>query len=123
MQHIIDRFLSYVRIDTQSDASSDTTPSTEKQWNLANELVFELKQIGMTDVSIDDNAYIMATLPSNVDHPVPTIGFIAHFDTTPDFSGTDVNPQIIKDYDGGDIVLNVEKKIVLSPFYLEDLQQ
>lgn len=123
MQHIIDRFLSYVRIDTQSDASSKTTPSTEKQWNLANELVFELKQIGMTDVTIDNNAYIMATLPSNVDHSVPTIGFIAHFDTTPDFSGRDVNPQIITDYDGGDIVLNVDQKIVLSPFYFDDLQQ
>jgi tripeptide aminopeptidase len=123
MQHIIDRFLGYVRIDTQSDASSNTTPSTEKQWNLANELVYELKQIGMSDVTIDNNAYIMATLPSNVNHPVPIIGFIAHFDTTPDFSGTDVNPQIIKDYDGGDIILNVEKKIVLSPFYFDDLKQ
>jgi len=123
MQHIIDRFLSYVRIDTQSDPNSKTTPSTEKQWNLANELVFELQQIGMTDVTIDNNAYIMATLPSNVEYEVPTIGFIAHFDTTPDFSGTDVNPQIIEDYDGGDIILNLAEKIVLSPFYFEDLQQ
>jgi len=123
MQHIIDRFLSYVRIDTQSDPNSKTTPSTEKQWNLANELVFELQQIGMTDVTIDNNAYIMATLPSNIEYEVPTIGFIAHFDTTPDFSGTDVNPQIIEDYDGGDIILNLAEKIVLSPFYFEDLQQ
>jgi len=123
MQHIIDRFLSYVLIDTQSNPNSKTTPSTEKQWNLANELVFELKQIGMTDVTIDNNAYIMATLPSNVDHLVPVIGFISHFDTTPDFSGTNINPQIIEDYDGGDIILNVEQKIVLSPFYFEDLQQ
>lgn len=123
MQDIIDRFLSYVRIDTQSDPNSKTTPSTEKQWHLANELVFELKQIGMQDVTIDNNAYIMATLPSNIDQKVPTIGFISHFDTTPDFSGTDVNPQIIKDYDGGDIVLNVDQKIVLSPFYFEDLLQ
>jgi tripeptide aminopeptidase len=123
MQNIIDRFLSYVRIDTQSDPNSKTTPSTEKQWNLANELVYELKQIGMQDVTIDNNAYIMATLPSNLNKKVPTIGFIAHFDTTPDFSGTDVNPKIIKDYDGGDIVLNVEQKIVLSPFYFEDLLQ
>ncbi len=123
MQHIIDRFLSYVTIDTQSNANSKTTPSTEKQWNLANELVYELKQIGMQDVSIDHNAYIMATLPSNISEKVPTIGFISHFDTSPDFSGTDVNPQIIRDYDGGDIVLNVEKKIVLSPFYFDDLLQ
>jgi tripeptide aminopeptidase len=123
MQHIIDRFLSYVSIDTQSDPNSKTTPSTEKQWHLANELVYELKQIGMQDVTIDNNAYIMATLPSNLDKKVPTIGFISHFDTTPDFSGTDVRPQIIKDYDGGDIVLNVDQKIVLSPFYFEDLLQ
>ncbi|MFK7813918.1 MAG: peptidase T [Maribacter sp.] len=123
MQDIINRFLSYVAIDTQSDPNSKTTPSTEKQWHLANELVYELKQIGMQDVTIDNNAYIMATLPSNIDKKVPTIGFIAHFDTTPDFSGTDVNPQIIKDYDGGDIILNVEQKIVLSPFYFEDLKQ
>ncbi|MEP2240053.1 MAG: peptidase T, partial [Maribacter sp.] len=104
MQHIIDRFISYITIDTQSDSSSDTTPSTEKQWNLANKLVDELCAIGMTDVTIDDNAYIMATLPSNVDHEVPTIGFISHFDTSPDFSGTNVNPQIIRNYDGKDIV-------------------
>lgn len=123
MQHIIDRFLDYVRIDTQSNPNSKTTPSTEKQWNLANELIFELQQIGMSDVTIDNNAYIMATLPSNINHKIPTIGFIAHFDTSPDFSGTDVNPQIIRDYDGGDIILNLEEKIVLSPFYFEDLQQ
>ncbi len=123
MQDIIDRFLSYVRIDTQSDPNSETTPSTEKQWHLANELVYELKQIGMQDVTIDNNAYIMATLPSNIDKKVPTIGFISHFDTTPDFTGTDVKPQIIEDYDGGDIILNVDQKIVLSPFYFEDLIQ
>ncbi len=123
MQHIVDRFLSYIRIDTQSDSNSKTTPSTEKQWNLADLLVNELNQIGMQDVSIDDNAYVMATLPSNIDKEVPVIGFISHFDTSPDFSGTDVNPQLIENYDGGDIVLNVEKKIVLSPFYFEDLVQ
>ncbi len=123
MQHIIDRFLSYVRIDTQSNPNSKTTPSTEKQWHLANELVLELKQIGMTDVSIDNNAYIMATLPSTIDKPLPTIGFIAHFDTTPDFTGTNIKPQIIKNYDGGDIMLNAEKNIVLSPSYFDDLLQ
>ena len=123
MQHIIDRFISYVTIDTQSDASSDTTPSTEKQWNLANKLVAELKAIGMTDVTIDNNAYIMATLPSNVTHDVPTIGFISHFDTSPDFSGTNVKPQIIENYDGKDIVLNKEKDIILSSSYFDDLLQ
>lgn len=122
-QHIIDRFLRYVKIDTQSDPNSDSTPSTEKQWNLAYKLAEELKEIGMTDVTIDDNAYIMATLESNLDKEVPTIGFIAHFDTTPDYSGANVKPQIIEAYDGGDIILNLEKKIVLSPFNFEELRQ
>jgi tripeptide aminopeptidase len=120
-QHIIDRFISYVTIDTESDESSNTTPSTEKQWDLANKLVEELKSIGLSDVTIDDNAYIMATLPSNVEHKVPTIGFISHFDTSPDFTGANVKPQIIEDYDGKDIVLNTEQNIILSPDYFEDL--
>ena len=123
MQHIIDRFISYVTIDTESDASSNTTPSTEKQWDLANKLVEELKQIGLQEVTIDENAYIMATLPSNVDHEVPTIGFVSHFDTTPDFTGANIKPQIVKNYDGGDIILNKEQNIVLSPKYFEDLLQ
>lgn len=121
MQHIIDRFISYVTIDTESDPNSDTTPSTQKQFDLANNLVKELKAIGLKEVTIDKHGYIMATLPSNVDHEVPTIGFIAHFDTTPDFTGKDVKPQIIKNYDGGDILLNKEKNIVLSPNYFKDL--
>ena len=121
MQHIIDRFISYVIIDTESDPSSETTPSTQKQWVLANKLVEELKIIGMQDVSIDDKSYIMATLPSNVDHEVPTIGFISHFDTSPDFCGANVKPQIVPNYDGKDIVLNADKNIVLSPNYFKDL--
>lgn len=120
-QHIIDRFISYVTIDTQSDPNSKTTPSTQKQWDLANKLVEELKAIGMQDVSIDENAYIMATLPSNVSHKVPTIGFISHFDTSPDFTATNVKPQIIENYNGKDIVLNEDEDIVLSPDYFEDL--
>lgn len=123
MQHLIDRFISYVKIDTQSDPNSETTPSTEKQWNLARKLVSELIEMGMQDVSIDDNAYIMATLPSNIDKKVPVIGFISHFDTTPDFTGTNVNPKIIRNYDGKDITLNKERNIVLSPDYFEDLVQ
>ncbi|MFA9190163.1 peptidase T [Flavobacterium sp. FZUC8N2.13] len=123
MQDIIDRFISYVTIDTESNPDSETTPSTEKQWDLANKLVEELKTIGMQDVTIDDKAYIMATLPSNVEHEVPVIGFISHFDTSPDFCGANVKPQIIKDYDGKDIVLNAEKNIVLSPSYFKDLLQ
>ena len=121
MQHIIDRFISYVTIDTESDSNSETTPSTAKQWDLANKLVEELKAIGMQEVTIDDKAYIMATLPSNVLHEVPTIGFISHFDTSPDFTGKNVKPQIIKNYDGNDIVLNADKNIVLSPKYFKDL--
>jgi len=121
MQNIINRFISYVIIDTESDPNSNTTPSTAKQWDLANKLAEELKTIGMSDVTIDENAYIMATLPSNVDYEVPTIGFISHFDTSPDFTGANVKPNIIENYDGKDIVLNKEKNIVLSPSYFEDL--
>lgn len=121
MQKIIDRFISYVIIDTQSDPNSNSTPSTEKQWVLANKLTEELKQIGLEDVSIDKNSYIMATLPSNIKKVVPTVGFISHFDTTPDFSGTDVKPRLIHNYDGKDIVLNKENNIVLSPDYFDDL--
>lgn len=122
MQEIIDRFISYVRIDTQSDPHSDSTPSTQKQLVLARKLVEELRQIGMSEVEMDDNGYIMATLPSNIEQDVPVIGFIAHYDTSPDFSGTGVNPRIVKNYDGGDIVLNKEKNIILSPDYFEDLK-
>ncbi|MEP0132229.1 MAG: peptidase T [Eudoraea sp.] len=121
MQKIIDRFISYVTIDTQSDPNSNSTPSTEKQWVLANKLTEELKQIGLEDISIDKNSYIMATLPSNIKKVVPTVGFISHFDTTPDFSGTDVKPRLIHNYDGKDIVLNKENNIVLSPDYFDDL--
>ncbi|NNC44449.1 MAG: peptidase T, partial [Winogradskyella sp.] len=120
-QHIIDRFISYVTIDTESDPASKTTPSTDKQWDLAKKLAKELEDIGMSDVTIDDMAYIMATLPSNVDHEVPTIGFISHFDTSPDFTGANVKPQVINNYDGTDILLNAEENIILSPDYFEDL--
>ncbi|WP_412984512.1 peptidase T [Pontimicrobium sp. IMCC45349] len=120
-KHIIDRFISYVTIDTESDPNSPTTPSTEKQWDLANKLAEELKAIGLQDVSIDENAYIMATLPSNVEHDVPAIGFVSHFDTSPDFTGANVKPQIVENYNGEDIILSKEENIVLSPSYFEDL--
>lgn len=122
-QHIINRFISYVTVDTESDPKSNTTPSTLKQWDLANKLVEELKAIGLSDVTIDNNAYIMATLPSNVEHDVPTIGFVSHFDTTPDFTGANVKPQIIENYDGKDIILNEEEQIILSPDLFDDLLQ
>ena len=120
-KHILNRFISYVKIDTESDPKSTSTPSTLKQWDLANKLAEELKSIGMQDVSIDANAYIMASLPSNVAHKVPAIGFVSHFDTSPDFTAANVKPQIIENYDGSDIVLNKEENIVLSPDYFEDL--
>lgn len=122
-EDIIERFISYVTIDTESDPKSNTTPSTKKQWNLAHLLVKELKAIGLSDVVIDDNAYITATLPSNVTYPVPTIGFISHFDTSPDFTGANVKPQIHENYDGKDIILNKDLDIILSPDYFDDLLQ
>ncbi|WP_035337251.1 peptidase T [Dokdonia sp. PRO95] len=120
---LLKRFISYVTTYTESDPNSDTTPSTECQWDLARQLKDELEAMGMSEVTIDEHAYVMATLPSNVDHDVPVIGFISHFDTTPDFTGKDVKPQIWENYDGGDLVLNKEQNIVLSPEYFDDLKQ
>ena len=122
-KQIINRFVSYVTIDSQSDPKSETTPSTDKQWDIAKKLVEELYEMGLHEVSMDDNGYIMASLPSNVERNVPTIGFISHYDTTPDFTGTNVKPQIIEKYEGKDIVLNKEQDIILSPDYFEDLLQ
>lgn len=112
---LIDRFISYVVIDTQSNDESNTCPSTPGQLTLANKLVDELKSIGLEDVSIDTNGYVMATLPANSDKEVPTIGFLAHLDTATDFTGTGVNPLLHENYDGNDIVLNEDLHIVLSP--------
>ena len=110
---IVERFLKYVSFDTQSDENTGTTPSTPKQMVFAEYLKEELKSIGLTDVELDENGYLMATLPSNTDKEVPTIGFIAHMDTSPDCSGANVNPRIIKNYDGKDIILS--EGIVSSP--------
>jgi tripeptide aminopeptidase len=116
MKHeIIERFTKYVQVDTQSDPNSDTCPSTPGQWTLAKMLVEELKAIGMEEVTIDENGYIMATLPANTDKDVPTIGFLAHMDTAPEFTGANVKPQIVENYDGNDIILNEALHIVLSP--------
>lgn len=112
---IVERFLKYVSFDTQSAEDSETTPSTEKQWALARYLKEELEGIGLTEVEIDEHAYVYATLPANTDKPLPTVGFIAHMDTSPDCSGKDVKPRIVKDYDGGDIVLDEAAGIVTSP--------
>lgn len=122
MQHLINRFISYITIDSQSDANSDTTPSTQKQWTIAHKLVEDLKSIGLSEVTIDEKGYIMATVPSNIEKEVPTIGFISHYDTSPDFTAENVQPQIIENYDGKDIMLNAEENIILSPSYFKELK-
>jgi tripeptide aminopeptidase len=111
---MIKRFTTYVKVDTQSNEDSETTPSTPGQLDIANLLVEELKGIGMEEVTIDENGYVFATLPSNTDKEVPTIGFLAHVDTATDFTGKNVNPQLIENFDGNDIVLNKELNVVLS---------
>lgn len=113
-QELIRRFTTYVKMDTQSDENSNTTPTTPGQLELGKRLVEELKEIGLKDVSMDENGYVMATLPANTDKEVPTIGFLAHMDTATDFTGKNVNPQIIENFDGNDITLNEEQNIVLS---------
>ncbi|MED1420856.1 peptidase T [Bacillus smithii] len=114
-KEVMERFISYVKVDTQSDENSNTCPSTPGQWTLARMLVDELKAIGMEDVTVDENGYVMATLPANTEKNVPTIGFLAHLDTATDFTGAGVQPQIVENYDGGDIILNKSLNVVLSP--------
>lgn len=114
MDQIVNRFLKYVSFDTQSDEASSSTPSTEKQFRLAEYLVEELRAVGLEEVEMDTQGYVYATLPSNVEHAVPTIGFIAHIDTSPDASGANVQPRIVQNYDGTDIVLDAEAGIVTA---------
>jgi len=114
MVSVKERFLSYVKVNTKSDLESETTPSTPEQFNLAHMLVDEMKALGLEEVSLDENCYLMATLPANTTKKIPTMGLIAHMDTSPDMSGEGVNPQIIDNYDGGDIVLNKEAGIVMT---------
>lgn len=115
MSSAIDRFIRYVQIDTQSDDTSPTYPSTQKQFDLARILVKELLALDLKDAAVDENCYVMATLPANQENASPVIGFIAHVDTSPDLSGTGIHPLVWENYDGGDIVLNENKKIILSP--------
>jgi len=112
---LINRLISYAKVDTQSNASSDTCPSTPGQLTLGRMLVEELKEIGLVEVTMDENGYVMATLPANSEKDIPTIGFLAHVDTATDFTGKNVNPQIVENYDGEDIVLNDALNITLSP--------
>ncbi|MCM3653188.1 peptidase T [Metabacillus litoralis] len=119
---IIERFISYVKVDTQSNEDNEACPSTPGQMILANMLVKELNEIGMEDVTIDENGYVMATLPANTDKQIPTIGFLAHIDTATDFTGTDVKPQIVENYAGDELTLNQELQIILSPTYYPNLE-
>lgn len=112
---LIERLTRYAKIDTQSNENSETCPSTPGQWTLAHMLVDELKEIGMSEVTVDENGYVMATLPSNSEKDVPTIGFLAHVDTATDFTGTGVKPQVVEGYNGNDIVLNERLNVVLTP--------
>lgn len=113
--NVVERFLGYVKFDTQSDELTNLTPSTPGQMIFAQALEKELKKMGLQNISLDENGYLMATLPSNIDKKVPTVGFIAHLDTSPDMSGRHVNPRIVENYDGGDIVLDEAAGVVLSP--------
>ena len=112
---MIERFLKYVKVATESDPKNNKCPSSDIQWDLANLIVEDLKDLGLKDISLDENCYIMATLPANCEDEIPTIGFIAHMDTAPTYNGIGVNPKIVEKYKGGDIVLNNELNIVLSP--------
>lgn len=122
--NVVDRFLSYVKFDTQSDEQTNLTPSTPGQMVFAKHLKAELETMGLTEITLDENGYLMATLPANTDKAnVPVIGFIAHMDTAPDMSGHNVNPRIVKNYDGGVITLNAEKNILLDPAQFPELTE
>ncbi|MFD0590345.1 peptidase T [Paenibacillus sp. GCM10027627] len=120
-EELISRLFTYVKVDTQSDESNENCPSTPGQLTLGRMLAEELKEIGMSDITVDENGYVMATLPPNTDKNVKTIGFMAHLDTATDMTGANVNPQIVENYDGGDIVLNAEQNILLSPSEFHEL--
>jgi tripeptide aminopeptidase len=119
---ILDRFLKYISFDTKSDESSETCPSTKKQFDLANYVKGEMIKLGLKDITLDDNCYLTGTLPANTDKKIPTIGFLAHFDTSPDMSGENIKPQIIENYEGGDIELK-GNKLILSPSVFPELNE
>lgn len=117
-EQIIDRLSRYVKIDTQSNPDSETTPSTDKQWDLLRLLEQELKEFGLS-TDMDDNGYLFATLESNIEEDVPTIGFLAHVDTSPDFNATNVNPQIVESYDGKPIQLGNTNRVLSQETFPE----
>lgn len=122
-EQILDRFLRYVKVDTQSEFGVEKIPSTDKQFILANQIVDELKAIGLSEVEIDEHCYIMATLPANTDKKIPTVGFVAHIDTSPDFTATGCAPIVWENYDGGDLVLNKEENLVLRTSEFPEMVQ
>jgi tripeptide aminopeptidase len=122
-EKILERFLRYVKTDTQSNPDSTRFPSTEKQLTLAKILADELRDVGLADISLDKKGYVMATLPSNVEAKVPVIGFLAHMDTSPDMSGTNVNPQVVNNYNGGDILLNKDSGLTLKTADFPEIKQ
>jgi len=115
MEQVTDRFLRYAKIHTTSDPRSETFPSTSRQLIFADQLVVELREIGLSEVTCNEFGYVTATLPSNVKHPVPVIGFVSHMDTSPDYSGENINPQLVKNYQGQDLLLDFEQDVILSP--------
>jgi len=121
MEKVEERFIRYAKIDTQSDPENEQCPSTEKQWKLAKLLAEDLENLNFEDVTLDEHAYVMATLPANTKKDVPTIGFIAHMDTAPDFTSENVNPQLHENYNGDDLMLNKEQNIVMSPSVFKEL--
>ncbi|WP_312769836.1 peptidase T [Epilithonimonas sp.] len=122
-EKLLNRFITYIKIFSTSDAESETTPSTERQWDIANYLYKELQDLGLEDVSIDEKGYVFGFIPSNKEDKVPQVGFIAHYDSSPDFNGENVNPQIWENYDGEDLLLNKETGFTLSSTKFESLKK
>ena len=122
-EKLLNRFITYIKIFSTSDAESETTPSTERQWDIANYLYKELQDLGLEDVSIDEKGYVFGFIPSNKEEEVPQVGFIAHYDSSPDFNGENVNPQIWENYDGEDLLLNKETGFTLSSTKFESLKK
>ena len=123
MTSVKERFIKYVKIESTSDRDVETCPSSPGQFVFARQLVDELKQLGLHEISLDDNCYVMATLPANIDKNVPVVGLVAHMDTSPDMSGKNVNPQIVSNYDGGKIILNKDLDVIIDPEIFPEIKK